>query len=55
MQRHVRTHRDLLAGETLAVELSVNPDLDTLEAGVDGVTEVVVGERHAARLRVTRR
>ena len=55
VDRAVRSHRDLVAGETLAVELSVSPDLDALDAGVDGVTEVVVGERHAARLRVTRR
>ena len=35
-------------------ELSVAPDLDALAVG-DGVAEVVVGERHHARIRVTRR
>jgi hypothetical protein len=51
----VRTHRDLVAGETLAEELTVSPGLEVLDAAVDGVTEVVVGEGHPARLRVTRR
>jgi hypothetical protein len=42
-------------GETLAVELSATPDLFELDAETAGVTEVVVGERYPARIRVTRR
>ena len=48
-------HRELLAGETLASEVSVSPDLDALDRDADDVTEVVVGERYPARIRVTRR
>ena len=33
----------------------LTPDLDALERGADGVTEVVVGERFPARIRVSRR
>ncbi|WP_377643549.1 isoleucine--tRNA ligase [Oryzobacter terrae] len=53
--RAVLNHRDLVTGEVLAEHLSVGPDLDALEAGGDGVTEAVVGERYPVRLRVTRR
>lgn len=48
-------HRELVAGETLATEVSVSPDLDALDRDADDVTEVVVGERYPARIRVTRR
>ncbi len=48
-------HRELVTGETLATELSVTPDLDDLDRDGEGVTEVVIGERYPARLRVTRR
>ena len=48
-------HRELVAGETLAAELNVTPDLDALDRDADDVTEVVVGERYPARIRVTRR
>jgi len=48
-------HRELVAGETLAAELTASPDLDALDRDADGVTEVVVGERYPARIRVTRR
>jgi isoleucyl-tRNA synthetase len=54
VHRAVTDHRDLVAGETLAEQLSVAPDLDALAVG-DGVAEVVVGEGHRARIRVTRR
>jgi isoleucyl-tRNA synthetase len=53
--RAVLGHRELVTGETLATELSVTPDLDDLDRDGDGVTEVVIGERYPARLRVTRR
>ena len=53
--RAVVGHRELVTGETLATELSVTPDLDALDPDADGVTEVVVGERYPARLRVTKR
>ena len=48
-------HRDLVARETLASELTASPDLDALVLDGDGVTEVVVGERYPARIRVTKR
>ncbi len=48
-------HRELVAGETLAAELKVTLDLDALDRDADDVTEVVVGERYPARIRVTRR
>ena len=54
VHRAVTDHRDLVARETLAEQLSVAPDLDALAEG-DGVAEVVVGEGHHARIRVTRR
>ncbi len=53
--RAVLGHRELVTGETLATELSVTPDLDDLDRDGDGVTEVVIGERYPARLRVTKR
>ena len=46
-------HRDLLTGETLAEHLSVTPDLDALDPDAADVTEVTVGERFPARLRIT--
>ena len=54
VHRAVTGHRALVARETLAEQLSVAPDLDALAVG-DGVAEVVVGEGHHARIRVTRR
>ena len=48
-------HRELVAGETLAAELTATPDLDALDRDAADVTEVVVGERYPARIRVTRR
>ncbi len=54
VNRAVLDHRDLVTRETLAVELSVAPDLDALDRSGDGVSEVVVGERYPARLRVTK-
>ena len=54
VHRAVLAHRDLVTRETLAVELSVAPDLDALDRSGDGVSEVVVGERYPARLRVTK-
>jgi hypothetical protein len=42
-------------GETLAAELSATPDLYDLDPDAADVTEVVVGERYPARLRVTKR
>ena len=53
--RAVLGHRELVTGETLATELSVTPNLDDLDRDGEGVTEVVIGERDPARLRVTRR
>jgi isoleucyl-tRNA synthetase len=53
--RAVLGHRELVTRETLATELSVTPDLDDLDGDGAGVTEVVIGERFPARLRVTRR
>jgi hypothetical protein len=44
-----------VTGETLASELSVTLDLDALDRDAADVTEVVIGERYPARLRVTRR
>jgi isoleucyl-tRNA synthetase len=54
VNRAVLAHRDLVTRETLAVTLSVAPDLDALEPSEDGVSEVVVGEGHRARVRVTK-
>jgi isoleucyl-tRNA synthetase len=54
VHRAVQAHRDLVTRETLAVTLSVAPELDALEPSDDGVSEVVVGEGHRARLRVTK-
>lgn len=51
--RSVLNHRDLLTGETLAEQLSVTPDLDALDPDAADVTEVTVGERFPARLRIT--
>jgi isoleucyl-tRNA synthetase len=51
--RSVLNHRDLLSGETLAEQLSVTPDLDALDPDAADVTEVTVGERFPARLRIT--
>jgi isoleucyl-tRNA synthetase len=48
-------HRELVMGETLAAELTATPDLDELDPEAADVTEVVVGERYPARIRVTRR
>ncbi|MFL6175464.1 MAG: class I tRNA ligase family protein, partial [Ornithinibacter sp.] len=48
-------HRELVMGETLAAELSATPDLFELDPDARDVTEVVVGERYPARIRVTRR
>ena len=45
-------HRDLLTGETLTEHLSVTPDLDALDRDAADVTEVTVGERFPARLRI---
>ena len=54
--RAVVGHRELVAGETLSAEaMSVTPDLDALDRDAAEVTEVVVGERYPARVRVTRR
>jgi isoleucyl-tRNA synthetase len=50
--RSVLNHRDLLSGETLAEQLSVTPDLDALDPDAADVTEVTVGERFPARLRI---
>jgi hypothetical protein len=51
----VLNHRDLLTGETLTEHLSVTPDLDALDRDAADVTEVTVGERFPARLRIVRR
>ncbi len=53
--RAVIGHQGLVTRETLAEHLSVTPDLDALDREADGVTEVTVGERYPARVRVTRR
>ena len=45
-------HRDLLTGETLTKHVSVTPDLDALDRDAADVTEVTVGERFPARLRI---
>ena len=45
-------HRDLLTGETLTEHLSVTPHLDALDRDAADVTEVTVGERFPARLRI---
>jgi isoleucyl-tRNA synthetase len=50
--RAVLNHRDLLTGETLTEHLSVTPDLDALDRDAADVTEVTVGERFPARLRI---
>jgi isoleucyl-tRNA synthetase len=53
--RAVLNHRDLITGETLAQHLSVTPDLDALDRDAVDVTEVTVGERFPARMRIVRR
>ncbi|HSF98897.1 MAG TPA: class I tRNA ligase family protein, partial [Ornithinibacter sp.] len=53
--RAVLNHRDLVTGETLAQHLSVTPDLDALDRDAVDVTEVTVGERFPARVRILRR
>ncbi len=53
--RAVLNHRDLVTGEVLAEHLSVGPELEALEAGGAGVTEVVVGEQFPVRFTLARR
>jgi isoleucyl-tRNA synthetase len=47
-------HRDLIMGETLAVQFGTSMNLDDLAEG-DGVTEVTVGDGLRARIHVVRR
>ncbi len=54
VHRAVLAHRDLVTRETLAVDAVGRAGPRCARPSDDGVSEVVVGERYRARLRVTK-
>lgn len=51
--RAVNSHRSFIGGEVLASGLSVATDIDDLTVA-NGASEVIVGERFPARIRIKR-